>query len=147
MKNHWSYNGVQTTKLPNEVVGFVYCIYYRDGTKYVGKKIVRSERKVKPLKGMRANAKRMVMKEHNWQDYEGSSEATEGLEIHSKVILHLCSNKMTMTWLEVKEQVERNVILDKSYHNKNILGKFYDNCEDGRYYLNFKQPGLFDDHS
>ena len=146
MNHQWSYNGRSITELPAEVAGFVYIIYYTDGTRYVGKKTIRSEVRGKPLVGMRSNAKRLVEKVHKWKDYEGSSEATKDLKIQSKVILHLSTNKMTTTWLEVKEMVERNVILDKSYHNKNILGKFYDNCEDGVYHMHFKQPGLFDDH-
>jgi hypothetical protein len=56
----WIYNAHKVKELPKEIVGFVYKIYYTDGTQYIGKKLVRSERRAKPLKGMRKNSRRMV---------------------------------------------------------------------------------------
>ena len=130
----WNYKGYDVNDLPEEVVGFVYCIYYTDGTMYVGKKLVRSERKKKPLKGMRSNAKRMVMTEHDWRSYEGSSKLVEGKTILTKVILHLCTNQRSMTYLETKELFVREAIESKVYLNENISGKWFDNCLDGVYH-------------
>ena len=129
----WIYNGHKITKLPEEVVGFIYCIYYTDGTKYIGKKLAKSERRKKPLKGMRVNAKRMVMTEHKWKCYVGSSKLVEDKTISSKHILHLCTNKRSMTYLEVKELMMRHVLETDTYMNNNINGNWFDNCLDGLY--------------
>jgi len=132
---NWIYQGKPVETLPEEVVGFVYIIWYESGQKYIGKKLVRSERRKKPLVGMRSNAKRMVMTEHKWQDYVGSSKEIPSDEIiKTKVITHLCTNKTSMTYLEAKIMMEQNVLVDDTFYNKNILGKFWDNCEDGVYY-------------
>ena len=130
---NWNYKGQTVDELSTEVIGFVYCIYYTDGTMYVGKKVARSLRRMKPLKNMRANARRMVMKEHDWKSYEGSSKLTEDKTIHQKVILHLCTNKRSMGYLEVKELFCRQAIESDKYVNENINGKWFSNCLDGVY--------------
>ena len=129
----WIYNTHKITKLPEEVIGFVYCIYYTDGTKYIGKKLAKSERRKKPLKGMRVNAKRMVMTEHKWRDYEGSSKLTDDLTIQTKVITHLCTNKRSMSYIEVKELMLNEALESDKYMNNNISGTYFDNCLDGLY--------------
>jgi hypothetical protein len=118
--------------LPEECTHIVYLLGYSDGTKYVGYKTVRSDRRMKPLKDMRKNAKRIVRKDLPFVKYTGSSKYNEGKELVSKEILHLCSNKRTATYLEVKEMIVRgSVEPDSGYNNENILGKFFNNCLDG----------------
>ena len=111
----WSYKGKKITRLPPEVVGFVYIIYYTNGQKYIGKKLARSERRKKPLKGMRSNAKRMVMTEHKWKEYEGSSEENKGLTIKTKVITHLCTNKLSMSYLR-----DQRTVLSKCTNERRV---------------------------
>ena len=41
----WSYKGKKITRLPPEVVGFVYMIYYTNGQKYIGKKLAKDKYK------------------------------------------------------------------------------------------------------
>lgn len=139
----WYYNDVKITDLHEDIVGFVYIIHYLDNTSYIGKKLVRSYRKKKPLKGMRLNARRMVLTEHKWKDYEGSHGVDK--EIVSKHILHMCTNKMTLTWMEIREMVDRRVLTDDKYLNKNISGKWYNNCEDGLFNTNHTQQELFNE--
>lgn len=127
----WTYKGVDVFWLPEEVKYFVYLITYSDGTKYIGQKVVWSEIRLKPLKGMRANAKRTKLTESNWLIYSGSSKYNNGKKPTSKEILYLCSNKRTATYLEAKEIMSRGAIENDSYNNKNCLGKFFDNCLDG----------------
>lgn len=143
---NWLYKSKPLDRLPVDVIGFVYIIYYTDGTKYLGKKLAKSERRKKPLKGMRVNAKRMVMTEHKWKEYEGSSKLTDGKIIQSKVILHLCTNKRSMTYLEVKELMVREALESDTYLNNNINGNWFDNCLDGLYEEETTlQKGLFDE--
>ena len=37
-------------ELPKNSVGFIYCLYYEDGTKYIGKKTLYGSHKLEPLK-------------------------------------------------------------------------------------------------
>ena len=130
---NWSYKLHEIEKLPEIVTGFVYCIYYTNGQKYIGSKVVRSERRVKPLVGSRKNAVRKRVIESKWQDYEGSSKLTEDLTILTKVILYLTTNKRSMTYLEQRELMKEDATVNIEYINENIGGKFYDNCLDGVY--------------
>ncbi len=127
----WEYKGNVVTELPMDVRGFVYCIYYDNGKKYVGSKVVRSERRIKPLKGMRSNAVRKKLIESKWCSYEGSSKLTEGLTISKKVILYLTTNKRSMSYLEDRELFSCKALESDEYLNENIRGKYWDNCLDG----------------
>ena len=130
---NWQYKGHQIKDLPESIKGFVYCIHYTDGTKYIGSKIVRSERRVKPLVGMRKNAVRKILKESDWRSYTGSSKLTKGKEIHTKVILYLTTNKRTMTFIEQRELFHTGALFTDEYLNENIGGRFFDNAMDGLY--------------
>jgi len=142
----WTYRGHPVGELPTEVRGMVYKIYYTDGTQYIGSKIVRSEQRVKPLVGMRKNAVRKKLKESNWRTYEGSSKLTEDKIIHSKVILHLTTDKRTMTYLEQKELFCVDAAVNPNCVNENIGGKFFDNCMEGLYEGSVNiHGGLFDE--
>lgn len=127
----WTYRGKVCDKLEQDVRYFVYIIYYEDNTKYVGCKAVWTERRLKPLKAQRANAKRVALKESNWKSYYGSSDANKGKKPVTREILYLCSNRRTATYLEAKEILSRGAIEDDSYNNLNCLGKFFSNCLDG----------------
>ena len=96
-----------------EYVGFVYLITELDtNKKYVGKKFFWSTRKLPPLKG--AKRKRTVVKQSDWQDYYGSSEhlkeavEQKGVEAYHREILHLCKTKGECSYLEAKEQFDRD---------------------------------------
>lgn len=127
----WIYQEEEIDSLPDEVYYFVYKIDYTNGTSYIGSKVVRSELRIKPLVGMRKNARRVSTKESNWKTYVGSSKLNAGLIIASKEILHLCSNKRTATYMEHKELFCREAIESNLYNNANIGGKFFDNCLNG----------------
>ena len=141
---NWTYKGYEVSELPEEIRGFVYIIYFTNGQKYIGSKVVRSDLKVKPLKGMRKNAVRRVTKESQWKSYEGSSKLTEGLTIKNKVITHLCTDKRSMTYIEQRELFAVDAPVNKEYVNQNIGGKFFDNCLDSLYTGSVSiQGGLF----
>lgn len=121
----WKYNGEDVLELNQDIAYFVYLITYADGTKYVGMKAVWTMRKQPPLKGMRANAKRMALKESNWKVYNGSSKNNEGRRAVRKDILHLCGTRRSATYYEAKELFSRGAIENDSYNNEGILGKFF----------------------
>jgi len=142
----WTYKGYKVTELPAEVVGMVYKIYYTDGTQYIGSKLVRTHKKLKPLKGMRVNANRREWKETNWRTYNGSSKLVKDKTILSKVIMYLTKDKRSMSYLEVKELMAVDASVNPSYVNENIGGKYFENVLDGVYTGSVDiRGGLFND--
>lgn len=67
----------------------------------------------------------VVTKESDWKTYEGSSDDTADLVIKEKHIMHLCSSKRNMTYMEAKMLFLNEALEDETYINKNIVGKFY----------------------
>jgi hypothetical protein len=114
----------------SEYVGFVYLITERDtNKKYVGKKFFWSTRKLPPLKGK--TRKRTKKVQSDWMSYYGSSEElkllveTKGGDAYYREILHLCRTKGECSYLEAKEQFDRNVLLSDEYYNEFIGCKIH----------------------
>jgi hypothetical protein len=113
-----------------EYVGFVYLITdLSNNKKYVGKKNFWAVRKLPPLKGK--TRRRTVKKESDWKDYFGSSEQvkmlveSQGRENFKREILHLCNSKGEMSYLEAKEQFDREVLFSDEYYNEFIGCKIH----------------------
>lgn len=127
----WLYNGKEfTSEDIGEYIGFVYMLTdLSNNKKYVGKKLLVSKRRLKPLKGMKR--KRTVLKESDWQSYYGSSEEVKqiveekgGSNFHRE-ILHLCKAKGELSYLEAKEQFDRGVLFSDEYYNEFIGCKIH----------------------
>jgi hypothetical protein len=117
-----------------ECTDIVYELLFSDGTKYIGKKTVKSMRRLKPTKkqlAIRKNYKRIEQKNIPFINYEGSSKENDGKTLVSKEILYQCSTKKAATYIETAMLFNLGAILSDEYNNKNILGKFYDNDLDG----------------
>ena len=124
----WEYDGEVVENLPDGAIGFVYALYYSCGSIYIGKKLAKTVRRVKPTKAQLAIRKNFVSKkeiETKWRDYEGSSEQTKDLVLVRKEILEFCNDKINLTYCEMKHQVINNVLTSDVFVNSNILGKFY----------------------
>lgn len=127
----WTYQGqLFESENINNYVGFVYLITdLSNGKKYVGKKNFWSNRKLPPLKGK--TRRRSVKKESDWKDYFGSSEQvkmlveSEGRNNFSREILYLCNTKGEMSYLEAKEQFDREVLFSDEYYNEFIGCKIH----------------------
>lgn len=124
----WYYEGCPLTedtrtKLVEEgVIGFVYCITEcTTNKKYIGKKLWISKRKLPPLKGQKRKRTKII--ETDWRSYYGSSDkVNQLLEEHGesyfhREILYFCQNKSELSYLEAKEQFDRNVLLSDEYYN------------------------------
>ena len=128
----WYYNGEEfTSEMIGDYVGFVYLITdLSNGKKYVGKKTLMSKRKLPPLKGKTRRRTKIV--ETDWQDYYGSSEEVKNLveergrDQFKREILHLCNGKGEMSYLELKEQVDREVLFRDDYYNAFIGCKIHE---------------------
>ena len=123
----WTYDG---EVVPDDIVsdkwyGFIYCIYYTDGTMYLGKKNFFKDVRLKPRKTDRANAKRISRKESDWRRYVGSTKLSRGKTIQSKEIIRLCDTKTDLTYWETYYLMVNEVLFDDRYLNQNVMGKFY----------------------
>jgi len=135
--------------LDSKVTDIVYILKFTDGTKYIGKKKIRTSQELTPLKNgiQRSNHlkyvnriirnKRTQLEEvyvnKPFINYVGSSECNIGKEIESKEILYLCTNSRTATYLEEKLLFINEAIESKLYNNANIGGRYFDNCLEGLY--------------
>lgn len=105
-----------------EWVGFVYIITEKDtDMKYVGKKLFHRKITRPPLKGTKRKRRSLV--ESDWQSYYGSSDNVKqalnekGEDAFHREILHLCKTKGECSYLEAKEQFDRDVLLRDDYYN------------------------------
>ena len=115
--------------MPDGIVGFVYEITNLvNGMKYIGQKKTFSRRTKKPLKGKKRRRVSVVVSD--WQDYWGSNKSLQedvellGKENFQRVILFLCKRKVEMNYLELREQINRDVLLKpKEYYNEYCGGR------------------------
>jgi hypothetical protein len=122
----WIYENKLYDEAQKEYMGFVYLITdLTTNRKYIGKKLFWNTRKLKPLKGKTRRRTQVV--ESNWKNYYGSNEELQQLVENShaqrfeREILHLCTKKGIMSYLEAREQFDRNVLLSDEYYN-NFIG-------------------------
>lgn len=126
---HWTTNLlIEEDKLP---YGFIYIITNLvNGKKYIGKKQMKSVKKLKPLKGKKN--KRHFDIETDWKTYTSSSnELNQDLKDIGKdnfkfEIVHLCDSKFELAYYEAKKQFEADVLLKEGFYNGII------NCRIGR---------------
>ena len=118
----WTYKGNPVDELPEDCEGFVYIITnLTNNKKYIGKKLARFKVTRPPLKGKKN--KRRSSKESDWKTYWGSSDhlnadvASLGEENFTREILHYCQSRGMLSYLEAKEQFDREVLLTDEYYN------------------------------
>ena len=123
----WKYQGREVLEdfASEDYYGFIYCIYYEDGSLYVGKKSFWKTVKLKPRKTDRKNANRTEIRESDWRKYNGSCKLSKDKVIASKEILQLCNTKIDLTYWEMAYMVNYGVLFNPQFLNQNVLGKFY----------------------
>lgn len=118
----WTYQGKIVKEISEEYVGFVYLITnLTNNKKYIGKKLAKFKVTKKPLKGKKN--KRRSTKESDWRDYWGSSDNLNadvehlGPENFTREILYYCTSRGELSYLEAKEQFDREVLKTDEYYN------------------------------
>lgn len=115
----WTYNNEPLTEIPDGYEAFVYLITNTvTGRKYVGKKLFKFTRTSKK-KGKRV--KKQV--DSDWIDYYGSNKELLshvdlfGKEKFKREILYLCKSKGEASYMEAKEQFNRDALISEEYYN------------------------------
>lgn len=129
--SEWKFNNKVFEDAPEEYIGFVYEITDTEtNMKYIGKKKFWSKVTRPPLKGKKN--KRRSLKESDWKSYYGSSEVVKELVENTgewrfeRRILRLCKTAGELSYYEMKEQVENDVLLKPNeYHNAFVGGKIH----------------------
>lgn len=126
MTTEWLYKGVPLVDYPEDAIGFVYIIYnLEDGRQYIGKKLLKF-RKTKTVKGK----KKRSLVESDWKDYWGSNDELKadvvklGESRFRREIIHFAKNKGTLSYLELKEQMDHRVLEHPNlYYNRWIMAR------------------------
>lgn len=135
-ENPWLYENEPLYKFDENIQGFVYlltCLV--TNKKYIGKKNCKTHKySIKTIviqsgknKGLKKKKKTKIPIDTNWREYYGSSEEfCKHVESVGKLnikreILHLCTSKGTMGYLEAKEQFVRDALITDDYYNKWIM--------------------------
>lgn len=127
----WHYNGAVVESLPDECVGFVYCITNTlTGKMYIGKKLAKfSKTRYKTVKLKNGKKKKQKIRtkiDSDWQDYYGSNIELNkdvekiGKEKFHREILYYCKSKAETSYIEAREQFNRKVLESDQYYNGHI---------------------------
>ena len=129
--NIWTYQNTEVTELPEDCIGFVYCITNTvTGRQYIGKKLAKfsktTYKTVKLKNGTKKKKKIRSKIDSDWQTYYGSSvELTKditqiGVEHFTREILYYCNSKAETSYVEAREQFDRKVLESDEYYNGHI---------------------------
>ena len=109
-------------EIPPEYVGFVYRITDTEtGEKYIGQKRFRKT-KTLPITKTRKRRKRTLV-ESDWRSYYSSSQVIKENVVaghtdrYKREILSFGYSKGDLNFLELKEQMDNNVLFDDTYLN------------------------------
>lgn len=125
--------------LPENAHGIIYKISrIDDGKFYIGKKNLYSERNVKmgkkeaaKITDKRRKLTKKVKKESDWKSYYGSEDILKrdvkelGEEMFKREIIHVCFNKKSLTYQELRHQFLNGCLESDNCFNGNIAGKFF----------------------
>lgn len=127
----WTYQGNPVEQLPEDCAGFVYIITnLQNQRKYIGKKLAKfrktRQRVVKFKNGNKRKRKIRTQVESDWRDYYGSSPeltrdiALLGNDQFSREILYFCQSRAQCSYIEAREQFQRQVLESDDWYNGHI---------------------------
>ena len=125
----WKYQGNEfTEEMIEKYIGYVYRITNKTNKRqYIGKKLFWFS-KTRTIKGKKKKEKVLS----DWQSYWSSSEELKkdvlelGEDNFTREILYLCSTKGTMSYLELREQMDNRVLENQLlWYNGFVGGKIH----------------------
>ena len=125
----WKYQGSEfTEEMIDKYIGYVYLITNKTNKRqYIGKKLFWFS-KTRTIKGKKKKEKVLS----DWQSYWSSSEELKkdvlelGEDNFTREILYLCSTKGTMSYLELREQMDNRVLENQLlWYNGFVGGKIH----------------------
>lgn len=127
----WYYQNQLVTELPEDCIGFVYCITNTVNRRmYIGKKLAKFSKttyKTVKLKNGTKKKKRIRSKiNSDWQEYYGSNDKLNedvqqiGTDKFYREILYYCKSKAECSYIEAREQFTRRVLESDDYYNGQI---------------------------
>lgn len=139
----WYYQNEIVEQIPEEYIGFVYCITNTiTGRKYIGKKLAKFAKttyRVHKLKNGTKKKKRIRTKiDSDWREYYGSNDQLNkdveqlGAENFHREILYYCISKAECSYIEAREQFSRRVLESDDYYNGHIQVRVHGNHIKGR---------------
>lgn len=127
----WKYKNKEIIDedIPKKTIGFIYIIINKiNGKKYLGKKLL-----TKAAYKTVNKIKKKIRKESDWKDYYSSSDILLddiekiGKENFERIILHFCTNKTELNFLEEELQYRFKVLKNENWYNSNIRSRFFKN--------------------
>jgi hypothetical protein len=127
----WLFENSIVEQLPEDCVGYVYCIRNNiTGKRYIGKKLAKFSKttyKIVKLKNGTKKRKKIKSKvESDWHLYTGSNLELNkdieqlGIENFTKEILKYCKSKAECSYIEAKLQFEYKVLESDDFYNGHI---------------------------
>jgi hypothetical protein len=127
----WYHQDQEVIELPEDCVGYVYCITnLTNNRKYIGKKLAKFAKttyKTVQLKNGTKKKKKIRSKiPSDWGEYYGSSIELNkdienlGKENFKREILHYCKSKAECSYIEAKLQFEHKVLESDQFYNGQI---------------------------
>jgi hypothetical protein len=127
----WVYKDSIVNELPDDCIGFVYCITNTvSGRQYIGKKLAKfsktTYKTVKLKNGTKKKKKIRSKIDSDWQEYYGSSVELSkdidalGKDKFTREILYYCKSKAETSYVEAREQFDRKVLESDEYYNGHI---------------------------
>lgn len=115
--------------------GFIYLLKFKNGMQYIGKKnfyarhtafrLVSGNERAGHISWSKDRKKEHYYTESDWRDYLGSGKKYNRSNVIEKYIIRTCQTKKQLCYYEAFELFTGRVLLDKTFYNDNILGKFY----------------------
>jgi hypothetical protein len=134
-KTGWMYKGSHFTESDYEnmrsegFMGFIYMITETNGMKYIGKKQF-TRPKILPITKTRKRRSRTIV-DSDWREYYSSSPvimenvASGNTDAYRREILTFGKSKGDLSYLEAKEQFNRDVLIRDDYYNGIINCKIH----------------------
>jgi hypothetical protein len=132
----WLYNNQSVETLPDDIVGYVYCITnLTNNRKYIGKKLAKfsktTYKTVTQKNGTKKKKKIRTKIDSDWKDYYGSSPElskdveSQGKDNFKREILYYCKSKSECSYVEAKLQFEHKVLESDDYYNGQIVCRIH----------------------